>query len=151
MDGRLGDAVPESVWIVEDEPAAAELVLDICRAANVRPRLFDAAQPLLNALRESPTPSAIVLDWRLRNELSAGLFLATRHRFPALPVIYWTASQLHTLPTAIRHDPMTRVVEKPAGIGEFEAALSWALSTPALSGIALQADVDGLRTDAQPA
>lgn len=116
----------ETVWILEDEPGPAELVLDLCRSADVRPQLFRTAAPLLRALRTS-APSVIVLDWRLGNELSAPLFLAIRHRLPALPVIYWTASSPTTLPTMIRRDPMTRVVEKTAGIAAFEDALAWAL------------------------
>ena len=116
----------EAIWILEDEPGPAELVLDLCRAADVEPQLFRSAAPLLRALRTG-SPSLVVLDWRLGNELSAPLFLAIRHRLPALPVIYWTASAPTTLPAVIRQDPMTRVVEKTAGIAAFEDALAWGL------------------------
>ena len=116
----------EAVWVLEDEPGPAELVVDLCRTADVRPVLFRTAAPLLRALRTS-VPSVVVLDWRLGNELSAPLFLAIRHRLPTLPVIYWTASSPETLPTMILNDPMTRVVEKTAGIEAFEDALAWGL------------------------
>ncbi len=131
---RLG-ATRDEVWILEDEAAPAELVVELCRAADVEPRLFRTAAPMLRALRSS-VPSVIVLDWRLGNELSAPLYLAVRHRSPMLPVIYWTASVTATLPTMIRRDPMTRVVEKTAGIAAFEDALAWALY--ATAGVAAQ-------------
>ena len=136
MGNVLSRSVQDEVWILEDEAAPAELVLDLCRAADVTPRLFRTAAPLLRALR-SAVPSVIVLDWRLGNELSAPLYLAIRHRLPALPVIYWTASLPATLPEMIRHDPMTRVVEKTAGIASFEDALAWGLY--ATDGLTAQA------------
>ena len=44
--------------------------------------MFRAPLPFLAALREWSPPTAVVLDWRLEHELSAALFLATRHRYP---------------------------------------------------------------------
>ncbi len=124
-----GSPAPEqpTVWIVEDEPAAAELAADLCSAEGARPRLFRSALPFLRAFRDGGLPAAIVLDWRLERELSAALFLATRHRFPNLPVIYWTGSPEAALPAAVREDPCTRVVDKAAGTAAFDAALAWAL------------------------
>lgn len=116
-----------SVWIVEDELAAAELAADLCIACGARPQLFRSALPFLRAFREGGLPQAVVLDWRLERELSAALFLATRHRFPMLPVIFWTASPGATLPAAVRDDPRTRIVDKAAGTEAFDAALDWAL------------------------
>ena len=126
MDGVVLRTIQDEVWILEDEPGPAELVVDLCAAADVTPRLFRTAAPLLRALRTS-APSVIVLDWRVANELSAPLFLAVRHRWPVLPVIYWTASVPALLPEMILHDPLTRVVEKTAGIAAFEDALAWGL------------------------
>ena len=80
------------VWIVEDEPAAAELAAELCEAMGRGGIGLPAAAPVPAALREAPPPMAVVLDWRLEHELSAALFMATRHRFPQLPVIYWTGS-----------------------------------------------------------
>jgi CheY-like chemotaxis protein len=115
------------VWIVEDEPAAAALAADICEAGQVRPHVFRSPLPFLRAFRDRPAPSAIVLDWRLEHELTAALFMATRHRFPELPVIYWTGNERGTLPAMITDDPLTLVVEKTDGAGAFETALEWAL------------------------
>ncbi|MDQ3881188.1 MAG: response regulator [Chloroflexota bacterium] len=130
----MADVAPrarrESVWIVEDEPAAAALAADICEAGDVGSRVFRSPLPFLRAFRDPPRPSAIVLDWRLEHELTAALFLATRHRFPELPVIYWTANARSSLPAMILDDPMTRVVEKTDGAGAFEGALRWALRGP---------------------
>lgn len=120
----------ESVWIVEDEPAAADLAADICEAGDVGVLLFRSPLPFLRAFRDSPAPSAIVLDWRLEHELTAALFMATRHRFPGLPVIYWTGSPRDSLPAMILEDPMTRVIEKTDGALAFEGALGWALHVP---------------------
>lgn len=117
----------DSIWIVEDEPSAAELAADICEARAVDAQVFRSPLPFLRAFRDWPAPSAIVLDWRLEHELTAALFLATRHRFPRLPVIYWTGSDRDSLPAMITDDPMTRVVEKTAGAVAFESALKWAL------------------------
>ena len=127
----MADVAPRrnriSVWIVEDEPAAADLAADICEAGDVGAHVFRSPLPFLRAFRDRPAPSAIVLDWRLEHELTAALFMATRHRFPALPVIYWTGSARDSLPDMILEDPMTRVIEKTDGAGAFEGALRWAL------------------------
>jgi hypothetical protein len=121
----LGDGAAEaaglpSVWIVE---------ADLCVACGAQPELFRSALPFLRAFRAGGLPRAIVLDWRLERELSAALFLATRHRFPALPVIYWTGSPDDALPSAVRDDPCTRIVDKAAGADAFDTALSWALAS----------------------
>jgi DNA-binding NtrC family response regulator len=121
------------VWVVEDEPAAGELAADLCSAAGLRSSVFRSALPLLRAFRESDEqPVAVVLDWRLEHELSAALFMATRHRFPELPVIYWTGSEASSLPSMIRDDPSTVIVDKAGGTVAFDNALRWALQrTPA--------------------
>jgi hypothetical protein len=116
-----------TIWIVEDEPPAAELAAELCAAGGAAPSLFRSALPFLRAFRESPPPRAIVLDWRLEHELSAALFMATRHRFPRMPVIYWTGSPSATLPAMVRDDPWTRIVDKAGGAGAFEAAVRWAI------------------------
>ena len=54
-----------------------------------------AAVPRRAPRRQAPV--AVILDWRLEHELSAALFLATRHRYPRMPVIYWTG-QRHVAP-----------------------------------------------------
>lgn len=125
-DGGGAVAAP-AVWIVEDEPAAAELAADLCIACGARPELFRSALPFLRAFRDGGLPQAVVLDWRLERELSAALFLATRHRFPMLPVVFWTGSRGTALPAVMREDPQTRIVDKAAGTDAFDAALAWAL------------------------
>jgi DNA-binding NtrC family response regulator len=127
------DAPPaHAVWIVEDEPAAAQLAVELCSAADVAASIFRTPTPFLSALRDAGEPRAVVLDWRLERELSAALFLATRHRFPDLPVIYWTGSPLVALPAMIRDDPLTRFVDKAGGSAAFEEALHWALQRTAV-------------------
>jgi CheY-like chemotaxis protein len=131
----IGDAVSDNpnplddaVWVVEDEPAAAELAADLCEASGARASLFRGPLQFLAALRGRSRPAAVVLDWRLEHELSAALFLATRHRFPGLPVIYWTGSHARALPAMIRNDRLTRIVDKAGGSGTFETALGWAMA-----------------------
>jgi CheY-like chemotaxis protein len=114
------------VWIVEDEPASAELAVELCQAAGAEAAVFRAPLQYLSALRERTPPDAVVLDWRLEHELSAALFLATRHRYPELPVIYWTGHPSSALPSMIRDDARTSVVDKAGGAGAFERALAWA-------------------------
>jgi DNA-binding NtrC family response regulator len=115
------------VWIVEDEPAAAALASDLCLSCGAEPSVYRAPLPFLTALRTAERPDAVVLDWRLEHELSAALFLATRHRYPDLPVVYWTGSPGDALPIMIREDARTVVVDKAAGSQAFESALSSAL------------------------
>ena len=117
------------VWIVEDEPAAAALAADLCLSCGASPSVYRAPLPFLAALRSTARPHAVVLDWRLEHELSAALFLATRHRYPDLPVVYWTGSPGDSLPIMIREDARTVVVDKAAGSQAFESALTTALGT----------------------
>lgn len=119
-------AVP-SVWVVEDEPAAAALAVELCDASGADAMVFRAPLPFLSALRNGPPPDAVVLDWRLEHELSAALFLATRHRYPDLRVVYWTGSAAGSLPAMIREDEHAVVVDKASGSEAFESALRWAL------------------------
>jgi CheY-like chemotaxis protein len=125
--------VLQRVLIVEDEPEAAALAAELCESCGADVLLFRTPLPYLAALRDAPMPSAAILDWRLERELSAALFLATRHRYPELPVIYWTGSA-DALPGMIREDRHTRVVDKADGVGAFERAVSWALQPDASGG-----------------
>jgi DNA-binding NtrC family response regulator len=114
------------VWIVEDEPASATLAAEMCESWGADVSVFRAPLPFLSALRDRTQPTAVVLDWRLEHELSAALFLATRHRYPRLPVIYWTGHAAGALPSMITDDAMTVVVDKAEGTEPFERALDWA-------------------------
>ena len=121
------DPEPErEVWIVEDEPAAAALAVELCATAGAGAQVFRTPVAFLAALRERVPPAAVVLDWRLERELSAALFMATRHRHPDLPVVYWTGT-VEALPGMVREDGCTRIVDKAGGAAAFEAALGWAL------------------------
>jgi DNA-binding NtrC family response regulator len=122
------------IWIVEDEPAAAKLAADLCAARGAQASVFPAPLPYLTALRTVEAPIAVILDWRLENELSAALYLATRHRYPDLPVIYWTGSVSSNLPEMVRGDGKTIVVDKADGSVPFEQALSWALDGAGAGG-----------------
>ena len=113
------------VWIVEDELNVGQLAAEICESVGAVPTIFRAPLAFLLALRGSSMPSAVILDWRLTNELSSGLFLATRHRYRGMPVIYWTNSP-EGLPAVVREDELTRVVDKQGGIVPLEQALAWA-------------------------
>ena len=119
------------VWIVEDEPSAAALAADMCVACGAEPSVFHAPLPFLSALRGTGTPDAVILDWRLEHDLSAALFLATRHRYPEMPVVYWTGSAADALPAMIRGDAHTVVVDKAAGSSAFESAVLRALEVTA--------------------
>ena len=118
------------VWIVEDEPASAELAADLCESNGASASVFRMPMAFLTALRTSAPPGAVILDWRLEHELSAALFLATRHRYPRMPVIYWTGSDRSALPSMICDDRATMIVDKADGMLSFEAALTWALDAP---------------------
>ena len=117
-----------SVWIVEDEPEAATLAAELCESSGAAASVFRAPFAYLSALRTGNPPAAVILDWRLEHELSAALFLATRHRYPQMPVIYWTGSAASLLPAMIRDDRRTMLVDKAEGTAPFERALAWALS-----------------------
>jgi DNA-binding NtrC family response regulator len=119
------DPRPRPVWIVEDEPTVGRLAAEICEQAGALPTVFRAPLSYLLALRGSSMPDAVILDWRLQNELSSGLFLATRHRYRGMPVIYWTNSP-ETLPAMVRDDMLTLVADKQGGVEALERALAWA-------------------------
>ena len=112
---------------MEDDPAAAALAVDLCASVGAEASVFAAPVPFLAALRDERRPLAVVLDWRLERELSAALFMATRHRYPDLPVVYWTGSVSTALPAMIREDASTVVVDKGEGAVPFERAVAWAI------------------------
>ena len=128
MSGRAAqDGIGDRrVWIVEDEPASATLAAELCEGWGAEVSVFRAPLPFLSALRDRTRPTAVVLDWRLEHELSAALFLATRHRYPTLPVVYWTGHTAAALPSMITGDARTIVVDKAGGTEPFERALEWA-------------------------
>jgi CheY-like chemotaxis protein len=126
-----GDVMPlhapaGRVAIVEDDPTLGALAVEICRDMGITATLFAAPADFLAAAAEE-APRALILDWRLQGQLGAAAFMAVRHRYPAMPVVCWTASAAWNLPQMIRLDPMTRVIDKSAGTGAFEAALRWAM------------------------
>ena len=120
-------------WIVEDEPAAATLAVELCEASGAAASVFRLPLPFLTALRGTPGPTVVVLDWRLEHQLSAALFLATRNRYPRVPSFYWTGSPPGSLPAMILDDRYTVIVDKAAGTTSFEEALSWALDPESAS------------------
>jgi FixJ family two-component response regulator len=127
-------AAGHAVWIVEDEPAAAALAVDLCELNGTSADVYRDGQLFLDALRSERRPSVLVLDWRLERGLSAPLFMAARHREPGLPVVFWTGTAATALPQMIRQDPRARIVDKADGAGAFERALRWALEA---AGIAI--------------
>jgi DNA-binding NtrC family response regulator len=120
------EAAPRRVAILEDDPALGALAAELCRGIGAEPVLFDAPAAFLEAARTQP-PRLLVLDWRLQGQLGAAAFMAVRHRYPAMPVVCWTASPAWHLPQMIRQDPMTVVVDKASGAEAFEAAVRWAI------------------------
>lgn len=115
-------------WIVEDEPEAAALAAELCAASGAEPSVFRTPLPFLEALRVASPPDVVVLDWRLEQQLTAALFLATRHRHPELPIVFWTGSPLEALPAMVRQDAHAVVVDKAAGTRAFELAVTTAIS-----------------------
>jgi len=124
------------VVIVEDDGAVADLGSELCDLAGARATTFPAALSLMRAMNDGLTPRVVVLDWRLEREVSAGLFLALRHRHPDLPVLLWTGAGAHQLPEMILRDPLTRVVTKGAGGDPFVAGIGWALQCSAADELA---------------
>ena len=134
LPGASPDRRAGHVWVVDDEPAAATLACEMCDSAGLQPRAFRDAVSYLGALRGPTAPGAVILDWRLEHELSAALFMATRQRYPTLPIIFWTGSELGSLPRMVHHDPNVRVLAKSGGSTEFDAALAWAFAGGANRG-----------------
>ncbi|HJP70224.1 MAG TPA: hypothetical protein VJ975_00720 [Candidatus Limnocylindria bacterium] len=128
MTQEIGPGLLPRVWIVEDEPAAASLAAELCEGCGAAASVFEGPLPYLAALRTDSPPMAVVLDWRLERQLSAALYMTTRHHYPMLPVIYWTGSPATALPSMIREDARTTVVDKAGGTSSFEGALAWALA-----------------------
>ena len=134
LPGARPEQQAGNVWVVDDEPAAAALACEMCDSAGLQPTAFRDAVSYLGALRGPTAPGAVVLDWRLEHELSAALFMATRQRYPTLPIIFWTGSELGSLPLMVHHDPNVRVLAKSGGSAEFDAALVWAFAGGANRG-----------------
>lgn len=126
--GMIDGAQPRRAWIVEDDPAAASLAADLCEANGAVASVFRLPLEFLSAMRAAPAPAVLILDWRLDNELSAALFMATRHQHPHLPIIFWTGSGTDALPSMIHDNGHTRVVDKAGGNLPFEEALAWAFA-----------------------
>ena len=124
----IDEAPGPKAWIVEDEPAAASLAADLCEANGAVASVFRLPLAFLSALRAGPAPAVVILDWRLESELSAALFMAIRHQYPHLPIIFWTGSGTDALPSMINDNGYTRIVDKAAGNSPFEEALAWALT-----------------------
>ena len=125
-DEPMLDGAP-LVSILEDDPTLGELAAELCTRLGFRALTYATPAPFLEAVRDAP-PAALVLDWRLQDQLAAAAFMAIRHRYPQLPVVCWTASPAWRLPQMIREDPMTQVVDKAAGAIGFESALRQALA-----------------------
>jgi FixJ family two-component response regulator len=121
------------VAILEDDPVLAELAAELCADIGLRAVAYPTPAPFLDSVRASP-PAALVLDWRLRDQLGAAAFMAVRHRHPRMPVVCWTASPAWRLPQMIREDPVTQVVDKAAGATDFERAVRRALAPAVFSG-----------------
>jgi DNA-binding NtrC family response regulator len=123
------DALPPDdavrVAILEDDLALGQLAADLCSGIGVEAVTYTLPGAFLEAARTDP-PRALVLDWRLQGQLGAAAFMAVRHRYPAMPVVCWTASPTWNLPQMLRDDPLTRVIDKAAGATTFEAAVRWA-------------------------
>ena len=115
------------VWVVEDDHDAARLAMEMCEAYGVISRHFTAGDAYRQALAVEVAPAAVVLDWRLREMVSASLYLFTRSRYANLPIIYWTVVQSHELPDVITLGKFNRVVAKSEGLDAFMSALEWAL------------------------
>ena len=120
------------VWIVEDDPDAAALASELCEACGAVASVYPNPAAFLSALRSGELPDAVIFDWRLGQELSAALFLATRHRRPDLPVVYWTGMEPDGLPGVVREDGHARIVDKVDGSVAFRDALCWALEAERL-------------------
>lgn len=121
-----GQSAAARISILEDDPTLGELAAELCRGLGADAALYGAAADFLESARLEP-PRALVLDWRLHDQLGAAAYLAVRHRYPAMPVVCWTTSATWNLPQMIRDDPMTRVVDKGDGASAFEAAVRWAI------------------------
>ena len=134
LSDQVDDTAPSTdqaapvVVILEDDAVLADLAAELCVGLGLHPDAYPTPAPFLDAVRAAP-PAALVLDWRLRDQLGAAAFMAVRHRHPKLPVVCWTASPAWRLPQMIRHDPMTQVVDKAAGAIGFESALRRALAS----------------------
>ena len=120
------DAVPV-VAILEDDLMLGDLAAELTTSLGLRPVVHTRPGPFLDAIRKA-VPAALVLDWRLQDQIGAAAFMAVRHRHPDLPVVCWTASPAWRLPQMILQDPMTEVVDKAAGADGFESALRRALA-----------------------
>jgi DNA-binding response OmpR family regulator len=114
------------VCVLEDDPTAAELAVEICREHGLDAATFESPSPFLASLG-ARAPLVVVLDWQLEREVGAAAFMGIRHRCGQVPIVCWTGTPRQLLPRMVALDPGTRIVDKSDGLDAFESALGWAL------------------------
>lgn len=116
------DGARPHVAVLEDDPQMAAVVVEVCRVMGLRAAVFRTAAAYQAVFHDS-APRLVILDWRLEREVTAAVFLVMRHRWPGLPIVFWTASTERDLPAMVTSDRRTRVVPKTSGVGALEAAI----------------------------
>jgi two-component system nitrogen regulation response regulator GlnG len=79
-----------AVWVVDDDASIRWVLERALRNAGMEARLFEAAEPMLAALRGG-RPDVLVTDVRMPGRSGLELLSDVRSRLPQLPVIVMTA------------------------------------------------------------
>ena len=120
-----GTALLPDVAVLEDQEHAALLAIEACDGLGLTAATFSSPATFLSHFTNME-PRIVVLDWRLEQNVGAGVFMALRHRFGLLPIVCWTAMPPSSLPDIVTSDGRTMVVQKTSGIDALESALRWA-------------------------
>ena len=115
--------MPQSVWVVDDEPLIRTAVLAVLAELGYESRGFGNAEELYVALVEGDrTPDLLVLDQRLPDEYGSTIVHSLRERpqYRDIPMLFLTAIDDEE---ADRLSVLAPVVRKPFDFSDFVAAV----------------------------
>lgn len=121
--------MPQSVWVVDDEPLIRTAVLAVLNELGYEARGFGNAEELYVALVEGGiSPDLLVLDQRLPDEFGSTILHSLRERpkYRDIPVLFLTAIDDEE---ADRLSMLAPVVRKPFDFTDLVSAVETQLAT----------------------
>jgi len=121
----------QRIWVVEDEPAVARLLLELLEGWGYQARSFDDPSEALAALEAAPGQIDLLLTDQTMPGMN-GLELAklARHFKPGLPVMLCTGHPDAIDAEAARQQGVRHIFGKPLQSAELAQAVAEVLATP---------------------
>ena len=105
------------VWLVDDDASIRWVLERALKHGGMSARVFDAAEPALEALRRE-APDVLITDIRMPGASGLELLKRIRDTRPALPVIVMTGHNTPDLNAAARDAGADTCLLKPVSIKE---------------------------------